>query len=561
MVRVRLFFTISFFVLATQGCGVGPSERDVAGAVDQNVTVLPVTEKNAATTKIKFSPAPTPTVYRFAKYSSGAYFYTGSDDEAQEIIKNYPDFRFEGHAFAKDDAPTAKPVFRFANLRNGGYFYTGSTEERDLIIATIPHFRFEGSTFSVSDASLYYADPVYRLANLTNGAYLYTQSAAERDYAVGLGVWRYEGTTFAAEAAIPNGQSVFPAAAFYDVPGYGKVEVGTFEAIAGWFFPFQSSKRVSALRTARAVVPDFSSQLSSFPDIGCKRKLSSFVIEQENTITYSAAEVSIQDHIEAATHAEQAAVLRKKAYQIGSQMSGFNGEKVLVCVQQELAGGREAITYGEGPTNGQYFKMILASSASTVLGGIKREQIVFGQQWSYQQTRVRNIFRHEMEHVYYLARHRNLDPNFSFDVWLTEGLAKHAEAGKIWFPKSTLLVGLKDRNPLFWSPSNGNFSGQQYLLASTIVDYLLSPNGANNSLSAFTAMADQMAIRYDDYITRGCYYDLTRPGCQPYAANGNQVFVEAFEANIKEKDGTPMRLLTGSNNLRDTIVQRMEAFW
>lgn len=169
---------------------------------------IPASTKTANDSGIKFWPAPSPTVYRFAKISTGAYFYTGGDVEAETIIKNYPDFRFEGHAFAKQVEGDSVPVYRFANLNNGGYFYTASQEERDSIIANLPHFRFEGSTFSVAAKTLEYAHPVYRLANLNNGAYLYTQSAEERDYAVSLGMWRSEGTTFSAEVAVPNGYSV-----------------------------------------------------------------------------------------------------------------------------------------------------------------------------------------------------------------------------------------------------------------------------------------------------------------------------------------------------------------
>ena len=147
-----------------------------------------------------FAASPTPAVYRFAKLSNGAYFYTGSDTEAQTIFQQYPDFRYEGVAFARDVGGNGQPIYRFANLQNGGYFYTGSAEERDVVIRDYPHMRFEGTTFAVAPAQQNSAPPVYRLANLSNGAYLFTQSAEERDYAVSLGMWRSEGSTFRANA-------------------------------------------------------------------------------------------------------------------------------------------------------------------------------------------------------------------------------------------------------------------------------------------------------------------------------------------------------------------------
>ena len=157
----------------------------------------------ALNTKSTFAPALVPTVYRFAKISNGSYFYTGSDEEAQTIIKSYPDFRYEGPAFERDISGQGQPVFRFANLRNGGYFYTGSVEERDIVIRDYAHMRYEGSTYSVAPQGSSLSKPVYRLANLVNGAYLYTLSDAERDYAVSLGQWRFEGTSFRAPPGSP----------------------------------------------------------------------------------------------------------------------------------------------------------------------------------------------------------------------------------------------------------------------------------------------------------------------------------------------------------------------
>ena len=149
-------------------------------------------------------------IYRFAKISSGAYFYTGSQAEAGYIRANLPDFRDEGIAFYQSDEASGVPVYRFANTTNGGYFYTASTWERDNTIANYPHMRYEGSTFSVAPASDSSASPVYRLANLQNGAYLYTTNSAERNAAIALGFWRDEGFTFSARTTSQGGSSGTP---------------------------------------------------------------------------------------------------------------------------------------------------------------------------------------------------------------------------------------------------------------------------------------------------------------------------------------------------------------
>lgn len=141
-------------------------------------------------------------VYRFAKISNGAYFYTGSEEEKNLILASFPDFRYEGVAYGRV-LGAGQPVYRFANLLTGGYFYTANEAERDIATG-LARFRFEGASFSVATTAGADTIPVYRLANLLNGAYLYTASAQERAFAVGLGHWRDEGTGFHAYAPPPD---------------------------------------------------------------------------------------------------------------------------------------------------------------------------------------------------------------------------------------------------------------------------------------------------------------------------------------------------------------------
>ena len=137
-------------------------------------------------------------VYRFAKISNGAYFYTGDSYERDVVITSYPDFRYEGVAFLRASGSTTKPVYRFANLINGGYFYTADANERDVVLSSYPQFRYEGVWFSVALDSAPDTVPVWRLANLVNGAYLYTSDANERQVAIASGVWRDEGVAYRA---------------------------------------------------------------------------------------------------------------------------------------------------------------------------------------------------------------------------------------------------------------------------------------------------------------------------------------------------------------------------
>ena len=87
-----------------------------------------------ADVRTKAAEVGTAPVFRFAKISNGAYFYTGNAGEKDLVLRDYPDFRYEGVAFYQSSAQTGLPVFRFANLTNGGYFYTASAAERDTCL-------------------------------------------------------------------------------------------------------------------------------------------------------------------------------------------------------------------------------------------------------------------------------------------------------------------------------------------------------------------------------------------------------------------------------------------
>ena len=181
--RLRcLFPLLAGLLYACGGSSPGPANEVLAGSS------LPIREQVQA--------AAGQPVYRFAKLSNGAYFFTGDENEKNIILQSYPDFRYEGVGFYQSDPVAGVPVYRFANLGNGGYFYTANAAERDEVIRSRPDMRFEGSSYSVAVPSGAGVTPVYRLANLRNGAYLFTTFAGERDAAVALGYWRYEGVAF-----------------------------------------------------------------------------------------------------------------------------------------------------------------------------------------------------------------------------------------------------------------------------------------------------------------------------------------------------------------------------
>jgi Repeat of unknown function (DUF5648) len=178
---LRLLFVLFPITIMIAACGQSVESTQVSLA-DSDV-------KSISPKAVGTAP-----VFRYAKISSGAYFYTGSPAEAEYINSSLPDFRYEGVAFQQVTGGTGVPVYRFAKLDSGGYFYTASEIEKNQVISLYSaRFRFEGEAFRVESTG---GQPTYRLANANNGAYLYTTSLDEYNYAGTLAGWRKEGAAF-----------------------------------------------------------------------------------------------------------------------------------------------------------------------------------------------------------------------------------------------------------------------------------------------------------------------------------------------------------------------------
>jgi Repeat of unknown function (DUF5648) len=176
----------------------------VAGCGSGSTDVAAVATSDGVSEKAVGSLVP---IYRFARISNGAYFYTSSSAEANAVRTTNSDFRYEGVAF-NGYSSGGQTVFRFANLTNGGYFFTASVAERDYVLnhpVYGPRFRLDTATFQVALDSDTTALPIYRIANRVNGAYLYTTSLPEVSYAVNtLAVWNDEGLKFRVPPATPS---------------------------------------------------------------------------------------------------------------------------------------------------------------------------------------------------------------------------------------------------------------------------------------------------------------------------------------------------------------------
>jgi hypothetical protein len=125
------------------------------------------------------------TVYRFFDENRGVHFFTASTTERDNIRENSPNFTFEGPSYSAVDPFTgsveAVPVYRLFNTATGAYLYTTSEAERDNVIENLPNFRFEGEAFAAYNSPVEGTIPIYRFYNPTLGVYFYTPSEAERD--------------------------------------------------------------------------------------------------------------------------------------------------------------------------------------------------------------------------------------------------------------------------------------------------------------------------------------------------------------------------------------------
>jgi hypothetical protein len=140
--------------------------------------------------------------YRFANLINGVYLYTKSESEANNIVSTLSStWRYEGVKYNVFSASVENslPVYRFANLKNGAYLYTISESEKNNIINTLSStWRFEGLKFYAYPTPQASTVPVYRFANLKNGAYLYTISESEKTNIINTlsSTWRFEGAKY-----------------------------------------------------------------------------------------------------------------------------------------------------------------------------------------------------------------------------------------------------------------------------------------------------------------------------------------------------------------------------
>lgn len=175
-------------------------------AIDGKTESVDVAFTAYGTAAISMAP-----VYRFYNDTSGAHFYTISEEEKAMVQAKWPSvFSYEGPAFLTavpggmvppEMQAFRVPLYRFYNRRNGSHFYTISADERTYVqthYAAV--YSYEGVAFDVfsADAEYYPLRPVYRFYNRVTGVHFYTIS--EQEKAIVQTAWptifAYEGIAF-----------------------------------------------------------------------------------------------------------------------------------------------------------------------------------------------------------------------------------------------------------------------------------------------------------------------------------------------------------------------------
>lgn len=133
-------------------------------------------------------------VHRFYRADTGAYFFTASKEEAQNVINMDTVWKYQNPVFKVEygKTDTNLPVFRFYNKRAGAHFFTMSAAEKEQIIANLSgQFSYEGIAFYCSPSPRAFDPahpeipanyPIYRCYLPKTSSHYFTGSKSEIDY-------------------------------------------------------------------------------------------------------------------------------------------------------------------------------------------------------------------------------------------------------------------------------------------------------------------------------------------------------------------------------------------
>ena len=138
-------------------------------------------------------------VYRFYNSDTGSHFYSGSREEAENILTNLNNFQYEGLSFTENTSTTnAVDVYRFYNTDTGTHFFTSNQHEADQIRENLHSYNYEGIAYQAYNQAEAGTTALYRFYNTETGTHFFTASQTEMETVkVELsGIYTYEGIAY-----------------------------------------------------------------------------------------------------------------------------------------------------------------------------------------------------------------------------------------------------------------------------------------------------------------------------------------------------------------------------
>jgi hypothetical protein len=268
--------------------------------------------------------------------------------------------------------------------------------------------------------------------------------------------------------------------------------------------------------------------------LGCTNLTNKTVYVLPNSETYASTGVSELAQQQAAEYAEVAIISLRNTLGLLSSV-GFQNTRVQICVQPAKIGSAVGVGAAKG------FTGVSSDSTSIETSYLVNDYELY-----------KRLIKHELVHTYQLG---TLQGSFGgAPTWFSEGLAEYVANGLSIKPKADILSLLANKNPLtILDVSMGSSVLNYYPSFQDTVGYLYNSNGAKNSLIQVPALMSAIRTATTNQLAI-CNAAGT---C---ATATLDAFTIAFENTVKEADGTLMKLNTGTNNLKDSIIARLTSF-
>lgn len=341
--------------------------------------------------------------------------------------------------------------------------------------------------------------------------------------------------------------------------GGGSVGVGVVSPVTEQFQVFSPSATTLAAKKLNSPLVFAIADVAVNQGCGV-RVTNSTVYEQAHTVVFAAAEVTEAEQQEVAEYAEAAVVDIRRTFPTIATTSavGFNNEKLFVCVQTQSFNNTGAPAAASRNFNGTgNGGIVIVQGANAYFNAPRNRSSIANEYGKDFQAIYRRTLAHESLHVMEQIKGRIIA-----DAWFTEGIARYFEFGKPAQSISEISTKISANNPL---NSTQTSSLTEYSSPAAVMAYLFAPNGANNPLSAYTSMLETMRLA-EVIRSKNCDIVAVPAATCPITAAERETFrstnfTAAFEAHFKERDGSAMRLYTGINSLKSTLLSRITTFW